>query len=172
LIISELCNGEIETAVAIEISGPHIRDALGVLEDCPRSELLPPVVFEHDHGSDPVVVRKYKTHACNEQVNVAVTIHVRRLSPDWRFDARRQELLGELPAGNLPQPDDLIFLGVARDNVEQLIAVEVDGHHVCNPWRTRRALGNRLRLQLYLGVRARGVRVEVSVVRPALQAAT
>src|SRR5690606_40202444 len=134
LVVAELREREVELAVAVQIGGTDIGHAGGMLKHSVRREVLSTVILEDEHGADPVVVGKHLAHAGNQEVDVAITVHVRGLHANRHQHAAGYRRFAKHAALDLTYPLDGAVAGVTGDNVEQAILAEADGVHACDPW--------------------------------------
>ena len=72
-------------------------------------------------------------HACDEQVEVTITVDIARLDMDGPLHVFGDHDFFKGPVCQLAQPHHLVFFSVAEEDVPASILVEVDGGQVGDP---------------------------------------
>ncbi|MCC5024022.1 MAG: hypothetical protein J6386_15100 [Candidatus Synoicihabitans palmerolidicus] len=134
LIVAKLRESQVEAPVAVQVGGAHIDDPGGILEDGVGGEVLSAVVFEDKGSANAIIVGKYHRHTENEQIQVAVLIHVGRLDVNRTAHVGSEQRFGsKLAGGCLANPADLIGRGFAENHVIEPILIEIDRTDVGDP---------------------------------------
>jgi hypothetical protein len=136
LIVAELTHHEIDVSVAIEVRGLHIADPSDVLQEDTVAESLIAVVLEDEDCTHFVVVGEDGPHRGYEEIDVSVQVDVAGSDMRGRQNGGADRRFSINPRRVLTDPTDLVSLGIAKNDVLQSVAVEVDDSHVRDPrWR-------------------------------------
>ena len=147
IVIAKMGNGQIEQAVAVQVTSPHVGHSGHLLQDDMLGELHLSVVFQQDNRPDRIVVGKQHTENAHDKIQMAVAVHIDHFRTRRGDQPFADHMLCELAARILADPADPIVLAITDQNVQQAVLIQIDGFDRGDLGRLVERIADRLRLQ-------------------------